>query len=205
MSPPGGVVRLRLSSTLAVDTGDGARSGRDLGSRKARTLLALLAAARGRTGRHRPHRRRAVAGRAARRPAANVATLVSRVRRTLGAGLVVGLPGAYALGGAWSARPRRGASSGAPQAAGRLAAGEHALAESAAAAALDLLGAETALLDEDDDDWVLQVRREVDALRRDARHHRVAALLEARPGDGGAGRDRRAWRRTPTTSGPCAT
>ena len=42
-----GVVRLRLSSTLAVDAGAGALTGNALGSRKARAVLALLAAARG--------------------------------------------------------------------------------------------------------------------------------------------------------------
>ncbi|CUR58778.1 hypothetical protein NOCA1160053 [metagenome] len=180
MTPPGGIVRLRLSSTLAVDTGDGARSGRELGSRKARTLLALLASARGRPVA--TDRIVAALWRDAppADPAANVATLVSRVRRTLGAGLVVGRPGAYALGGAWSLDLVE-AEQWLAEAAGRLAAGEHALAESAAAAALELLGAETALLDEADDDWVLQVRRDVDALRRAARHRRVAALLTLDP------------------------
>ncbi len=102
MNPPAGVVRLRLSSTLAVDAGDGMLSGRELGSRKARTLLALLAAARGRpvaTDRI----VEALWGQAPPAdPAANVATLVSRVRRTLGADLVAGRPGAYALEGEWS-------------------------------------------------------------------------------------------------------
>ena len=180
MNPPGGVVRLRLSSTLAVDAGDGARSGRELGSRKARTLLALLAASRGRP----VATDRIVAAlwpeAPPADPAANVATLVSRVRRTLGAGLVEGRPGAYALGGSWSLDLVE-AEQWVAEAAGRLAAGEHALAESAAAAALELLGGETALLDEVDDDWVLQVRRDVDALRRAARHHRVAALLALDP------------------------
>ena len=180
MNPPGGVVRLRLSSTLAVDAGDGARSGRELGSRKARTLLALLAASRGRP----VATDRIVAAlwpeAPPADPAANVATLVSRVRRTLGAGLVEGRPGAYSLGGSWSIDLVE-AEQWVAEAAGRLAAGEHALAESAAAAALELLGGETALLDEVDDDWVLQVRRDVDALRRAARHHRVAALLALDP------------------------
>ncbi len=102
MNPPAGVVRLRLSSTLEVDAGDGARSGRELGSRKARTLLALLASARGRpvaTDRI----VEALWGAAPPAdPAANVATLVSRVRRTLGTDLVAGRSGAYALAGAWS-------------------------------------------------------------------------------------------------------
>ncbi len=180
MNPPGGVVRLRLSSTLAVDTSGGVLSGRALGSRKARTLLALLASARGRP---------VATDRIAEvlwhedppaDPAGNVATLVSRIRRTVAPTLVVGLPGAYALDGEWSLDLIE-AEQWCAEAAGRLAAGEHALAESAAAAAQELLGTETALLDEADDDWVLAVRREVDGLRRAARHHRVAALVELDP------------------------
>lgn len=180
MSTYDGVVRLRLSSTLAVDAQTGSLTGNALGSRKARTLLALLASARGApvaTERivealwhdHPPAD-----------PAANVATLVSRLRRTVGPGLVVGLPGAYVLGGAWSVDLEE-ARQWCVQAVGRSAAGEHALAETAAAAAQDLLGTGPALPDEDDDDWVLEVRREADALRRDARHQRVAALLPIDP------------------------
>ena len=136
-------------------------------------------------------------------PAANVATLVSRVRRTLGAGLVEGRPGAYSLGGSWSLDLVE-AEQWVAEAAGRLAAGEHALAESAAAAALELLGGETALLDEVDDDWVLQVRRDVDALRRAARHHRVAALLASIRRQRCGSRPR-APAPTSTTSSPSAT
>lgn len=179
MNPPG-VVRLRLSSTLAVDTGDGARSGHELGSRKARTLLALLAAARGRPVSTDRIVEALWPQAPPADPAANVATLVSRVRRSLGAALVAGMPGAYALGGSWSLDLAE-AEQWVAEAAARLAAGEHALAESAAAAASQLLGDGTALLDESDDDWVLQVRDDVTALRRSARHHRVAALLEIDP------------------------
>ena len=41
-------VRIRLCSVLTVETADRTLTGRDLGSRKARTLLALLASERGR-------------------------------------------------------------------------------------------------------------------------------------------------------------
>ena len=109
-------------------------------------------------------------------PAANVATIVSRLRRVVGPDLVVGLPGAYALGGTWSLDLTE-AEQLCAQAVSRAAAGEHAVAEAVAAAAQDLLGSGTALLGEEDDDWVGRVRREVDALRREARHHRVVALL----------------------------
>lgn len=180
MHAPGGPVRFRLSSTLVVETGDRERSGRELGSRKARTLLALLAAERGRPV---PTDRIVDAlwhDAPPSDPAANVATLVSRIRRTLGSSLVVGLPGAYGLDGPWSL-DLDDAERWCSEAAARLGAAEHALADAAAAAALDLLGGQVALLDEADDDWVLAVRGQVDALRRSARRHRVAALLHLDP------------------------
>jgi len=173
-------VRYRLASTLAADVDGVRRVGRELGSRKARTLLALLAAARGRPV---PTDRIVEAlwhDDPPADPPANIATLVSRLRRELGVDAVTGFPGAYAVGGAWSLDLVE-AERWCAEAASRRAAGEHVLADSAAAAALELLGAEPALLDEEDDDWVLQVRRETDDLRRQARHHRVQALLRLDP------------------------
>lgn len=176
MSATDRVVRLRVSPTLRVVTSGGSFAGRELGSRKARTLLALLAAARGRAVR--TDRVVEVLWRDAppADPAANVATLVSRVRRVVGADLVVGLPGSYALGGEWSLDLAE-AEQWCAQAAGRLAAGDHAMAAAAAASALDLLGTGPVLVDEEDDDWVVEVRHGADELRREARHHEVTALL----------------------------
>ncbi len=175
MSPPG-VIRLRLSSALGVDVAGGTLTGRDLGSRKARRLLALLASARGNAVTTDRITEVLWADRPPSDPAANVATIVSRLRRTLGPDLVVGLPGAYALGGAWSLDVTE-AEQLCAQAASLAAAGQHAVAEAAAAAAQELLGSGIALVGEEDGDWVDHVRREVDAVRRDARHHRVVALL----------------------------
>ncbi len=56
------------------------------------------------------------------------------------------------------------------EAAARAAVGQHLLAAAGARAALELLGAGPALLDEADADWVQAVRREADTLRRRARH-----------------------------------
>lgn len=42
-----GKLRFRLCSVLSVETSEGTLTGRDLGSRKGRTLLALLASERG--------------------------------------------------------------------------------------------------------------------------------------------------------------
>ena len=176
MSLPEGVVRLRLSSALRVDSAGGTLAGRDLGSRKARSLLALLASTRGRPVATDRIVEALWGDRPPADPAANVATLVSRLRRAVGQDLVVGLPGAYALGGPWLLDLAE-AEQLCAQAASRVEAGEHAMAEAAAAAALELLGTEAALLDEEDDDWVVRVRHEAAALRRETRHHRVAALL----------------------------
>ena len=105
MNPPDGVVRLRLSSTLAVDAGGGrARGATPWAAARRGPLLALLAAARGAAGRHRPHRRGALARTTPPAdPAANVATLVSRAaarprcRTSSWAG-----PAPTSLGGSWS-------------------------------------------------------------------------------------------------------
>ena len=67
------------------------------------------------------------------------------------------------------------------EAAARAAAGEAALAVAAAGSALELLGSQPALVDEDDADWVLRVRREADALRRRARHLLAESLTPLEP------------------------
>lgn len=97
------MVRIRLSAAIAVDLDGRTLQGRDLGSRKARTLLALLASERGRLV---PGDRIADALWSDEPPAdraANVSTLVSRMRRLLGEGVVVGTGRAYGLGrSAWT-------------------------------------------------------------------------------------------------------
>ncbi|HEX4812339.1 MAG TPA: BTAD domain-containing putative transcriptional regulator [Nonomuraea sp.] len=92
-------VRLRLVGEFAVLLGPRRLTGVGVGSRKARTLLALLAAAGGRLvyldaitealwGENWPAR-----------PADNVATLVSRLRATLEPDIVLGGRSGYRLGG----------------------------------------------------------------------------------------------------------
>ena len=174
-------VRFRLCSALAVDTGGGALSGRELGSRKARTLLALLASERGGLV---PLDRIIDAlwpDGAPADPAANVATLVSRTRRLLGPGVLTTTGRAYGLTeqGPWSVDLDEAAALLAEAAARRA---EPVLAAAGARSALDLLGAPPALTDEDDADWVVTVRREADALRRQARHVLAEALTTLDPG-----------------------
>ena len=178
-------VVIRLGSVLAVDTPAGRRTGSALGSRKARTLLALLASERGRQvpvdriidalwPDHRPAD-----------PAANVATMVSRLRALLAADLVTGGGGrTYGLtpGGPWRVDLDDAAASCA-EAAARAGAGDHALAVAAARVAVDLLGADTALADQADSPWVEDVRREAAELRRRAAHLLAVALTELDPAE----------------------
>ena len=137
-----GTTRIRLASALAVDVpGGDTLTGRELGSRKARTLLALLAAERGALV---PLDRIVEAlwpDDAPADPAANVATLVSRTRKLLGADLLTATGRSYGLTprGPWlvdlDEAARLTTESGA-----RSAAGEPVLAAAAARAALDALG-----------------------------------------------------------------
>ena len=180
-----GTTWIRLASALAVDRpGGDTLEGRELGSRKARTLLALLAAERGALV---PLDRIVEAlwpDEPPADPAANVATLVSRTRRLLGADLLTATGRAYGLAarGPWVVDLDE-ASRLTAEAAARAAAGEAALAVAAAGSALELLGSQPALVDEDDADWVLRVRREADALRRRARHLLAESLTPLEPAE----------------------
>ena len=147
----------------------GCRStGRELGSRKGRELLKLLAVERDRV---------VTVDRIVdvlwpdeppRHPAASVATLVSRLRKVLGHELIEGDREGYRLGaapevtvdldeaGRWVAEAER-----------RHAAGEPALAVAAAARADELLGTGDVLVEEPTADWAEPARIEsTDLLRR---------------------------------------
>ena len=175
-------VRIRLCPAIAVDLDGRTVKGRELGSRKARTLLALLAAERGRL----VPMDRIVAvlwpDDPPADPAANVSTLVSRTRRLLGDALTSAPGRAYGLvgAGAWSVDLDE-AGGLLDEADDRLSSGEHGLGAAASRRALDLLGAEHALLDEPDADWVERVRREADALRARGRRLLATALTVVDP------------------------
>ena len=180
-----GTTRIRLASAIAVDVpGGGTLTGRELGSRKGRTLLALLAAERGAPVALDRIVEALWAERAPADPAANVATLVSRTRKLLGTDLITATGRSYGLTprGPWLVDLDEAALL-TTEAGARAAAGEPVLAAAAARAALALLGTQPALVDEDDADWVLGVRREADALRRRSRHLIADALTALEPAE----------------------
>jgi DNA-binding SARP family transcriptional activator len=176
-------VRIRLCGPIAVERDGRVLAGRELGSRKARTLLGLLAVERG----HLVTTDRIVdllwTGDAPRDPAANVATLVSRLRAVLGEGVLQGSRSGYGLldGGAWSVDVDR-ARHLVDEAAYRFTREEPALALAAASAALDLLGIAGLLDDDPLAEWASAARAEAEELRRRARHLAAdAAIATADP------------------------
>ncbi len=176
-------VRIRVCSVLTVETADRVLVGHDIGSRKARTLLAFLVSQRGRVV---PLDRVAdivwPAGAPA-DPAANVATLVSRMRRILGEGVLVASGRVYGVVADACTVDLDEAKALVVEGLSRLAAGEPALAAAAARRALHLLGSQPALPDESDVDWVFHVRRDVDELRRKARHVLSEATTSTGPAE----------------------
>ncbi len=173
-----GRIRVQLCSELAVESDGRLRRGADLGSRKARTLLALLASGRGRLLEVDAIIEALWPEGAPRDPAANVATLVSRSRRLLGDGVLLTQGHGYGLAPTCSVDVDEAAAL-LTQARERAATSEPALAAAAAQRALDLLG--PALVGEADGEWVRTLRREVDELRRTARHLLASALLHLDP------------------------
>ncbi|GAA3225775.1 hypothetical protein GCM10017691_14850 [Pseudonocardia petroleophila] len=170
-------VRIRLSGSFAVEDGDGPVV---VGGRKSRRLLARLAAARGGTVAVDDLVADLWPATAPRGPADNVATLVSRLRATLGPDAVLGARPAYRLGPGVRVDVAE-ADVLAAEAARRT--GEPALALVAARRGLDLLGA-GAVLTGESGDWVDVLQREVDAILRALRHAAADAAL--RVGDPGS-------------------
>lgn len=175
-------VRIRLCGQLVVERDGHELADRALGSRKGRLLLQVLAA----------HRRRLVpteliadvlwADDQPRDAAANVATLVSRLRAVLGEDVIAGSRAAYGLlpGGAWvtdvdTARQL------VAEATDRHRAGEAGLAFVAATRAYDLLGEHDGLVELPPHDWLAPLREEIRGLRRTARH--LASVCASATGD----------------------
>ena len=178
---------VRLVGGLAVRRGGELLAGTALGSRKARTLLALLAVERGR--RIGADRIAAVLwdGSPPRRPAENVATLVSRLRSVLGPGFVQGDGGGYRLDGPLVEIDLDRAAAQLAEARRRASDAEPALAAAAAQCALTLLGTGEILPGAPDQDWVRAARSEGALLLRQARIAAAEARLDL--GDPAAARD----------------
>jgi DNA-binding SARP family transcriptional activator len=172
-------LRVRLVGEFAVEPVEGLvrRGGaRGAGGRKARALLALLAVAEGRPV---PVDRIVAvlwAGHPPRRPEANVATLVSRLRAAFGPEIVVGGRGGYRLGDDVRTDLEHAAGL-VREAENRLARGEPSLALDAARRGLETAGASAVLADQPDADWAGPARaRQNDVLRRGRAAAAEAAL-----------------------------
>ncbi|GAA3815827.1 hypothetical protein GCM10022226_40730 [Sphaerisporangium flaviroseum] len=199
-------VLIRLAGTFAVER-DGVPCPRALIGGRARTLLQLLTVERC----HAVPAAHIVDvlwdGNPPKRPADNIATLVSRLRRTLGPAAVTGGRRGYRLGevpavtvdldeaaALVAEAEHRLAVDAASLANGSTAPAEHegapagkeaALAGVAAARALALLGCGTVLGEEADAQWVTSAQGEAEDLLRRARHAAAAAgLRTGRPADG---------------------
>lgn len=179
-------VLIRVAGSFTVER-DGVPCRRGVAGGKTRTLLGLLVAERGRVvtaerivqalwpARGRP-----------RRPVGNVATLVSRLRGTLGAGVVTGGRHGYRLGGAPDVRVDLDlAAVLAGEAEALLKSGEPRAAEVAAGRALELLHGGAAMdggeapAGEPDAEWTAAVRAEAAGLMRRVRHVAAAAGLRS--------------------------
>ncbi|HEY5015164.1 MAG TPA: hypothetical protein VII59_00110, partial [Streptosporangiaceae bacterium] len=163
------LVELRLAGTFGVIRDGTELAGGEIGSRKSRTLLKLLAV-----------QRPALVpvdrivdilwpGEPPAAPEQNVATLVSRLRATLEAGLIQGgRPGYRLVTGPGVVVDLDAAARFADQAAAQLATAP-AVALAAAQRAHELLSAGTAIDDEPDATWAGPAREEVRGLLRRVR------------------------------------
>ena len=162
-------VTVRLAGTFAVTCG-GLPDHVAVGSRKARLLLALLAVSRGLVV---PTDRIVDVlwtGQRPRRPEREVATLVSRLRATLGAGVVLGTSAGYRLGDPPAVHiDLDEAALLLDECRARLARGQAAVAAAAGRRACVLLGDGPALADVPEADWAVDLR----AIRELERVHRA--------------------------------
>jgi DNA-binding SARP family transcriptional activator len=169
--------QVRLMGELAVSQHHRRWDGAEVGSRRARSLLALLTIHEG----HLVSMDRIVetlwpTG-APRSPAANVATLVSRLRATFHSHFIMGGRQGYRLG-EQVGNDLSTAAELVAAAEARLAAQEFKAAQVAAESALDLMRHE-ALPELGDDPWVVPARARRLKLRRRARHTHADAALRA--------------------------
>jgi DNA-binding SARP family transcriptional activator len=173
-------VCVRLVGPVAVCRDGRCFAGGSVGSRKARTLIALLSVEPGRLVSMDRIVEMLWGDRPPRRPPANVATLVSRLRSTFGHDLIVGGRAGYRLGDDVTTDLAEAAEL-LVAAGSRLAAGYPVRALSAATAALGLIDTESVLADEPDATWTEAARVAHRELLR--RSHQTVALAAIRAGD----------------------
>jgi DNA-binding SARP family transcriptional activator len=172
-----GPALVQLTGAFKVRAGTREVPAAAVASRKARTLLRLLAA--------RPDETFSSAALATTlwpveqpaKPEAVLASLVSRLRRSLGADVISGGRAGYRAGALETDLLRARALLDEAERA------TPALAVTAAQAALKLLTDGDALVDEDDADWVDAVRTDAQLLRRRARHVLGGAAADVGQGD----------------------
>jgi DNA-binding SARP family transcriptional activator len=167
-----------LLGGLRVVRGDVTLRASELGSRKARTVLALLAADPARTLSSSALAELMWPERPPDSAAATVASLVSRLRRTLGPVIIEGGRTGYRLGPPPAVEVDLAAAARlVDEAERRAGGGQPGLAAAAAEAALTVLETGGALADEGESDWLGPVRAEQAALLRRTRHVLAAAAL----------------------------
>jgi DNA-binding SARP family transcriptional activator/tetratricopeptide (TPR) repeat protein len=149
-----------------------------VGSLKGRRLLKLLATGRGRTVSTDEIVEVLWDASPPPRFEQNVASLISRLRGVLGAGAIEGGRGGYRLTGGHVVVDVEQAARLLAESRSRLAAGEPALALSAARGAIGMLSSGEVLDGEPDTAWVDDVRTETDRIRREARRFAWRAALE---------------------------
>ena len=163
-----GRLRLRLIGPFRIDRRGGARDAQGVGSRQARTVLALLAVRPGWVDLD-PLAAAVWPGGPPRAPAANLATLVSRLRATLGREAVAGERGCYRLGA------RVGTDLDDAEALVAVAPAD----PTAARRALNLLGEGPVLADWPDAKWAVPARARQAELLRQARTATITAAIRA--------------------------
>lgn len=164
-------LRLRLLGRFEVEGID----RHEVGSRKARTLLKILALSRGAPVAADVLAEHLWGDAQPTRPADQIGVLVSRLRAVLGAERLVRVDGGYALRADWVDATEL--EFRVEEARQRFTAGAYAAARSAARAAIDL--AQGPLLPDDDAEWLMVERAAVDRLVSQARLLAADAALAA--------------------------
>ncbi|WP_037260190.1 BTAD domain-containing putative transcriptional regulator [Kibdelosporangium aridum] len=161
--------QVRLVGEVAVHGMDGTWEAPDVGSRKARTLLALLGVAQGRMVTVETIGEELWGDAPPRQPRANVATLVSRLRARFGASVIIGGRRGYRLGDTIRV-DLHDAAQDITYAESALSTGRPGTGLVAAENGLDLIGTNVVLMDYPTPEWAERARAMQTGLLRRGRH-----------------------------------